>query len=170
MALWRKGYCRCRGGLGYRWRRFRRLPQNPVHRVQQPRHVHVEILPGIDLDCVAVGEIPQRLRQLRGLWHRGPQHQERDQRHAFAQHRLNLDPHRVRFIAEPVVRASRSQPARPDDGEHDVALVEHPVDVLPKIDAGRNVVDIAEDRIPAVMRHHAIKDPPADDAGILAAV
>jgi hypothetical protein len=39
-----------------------------------------------------------------------------------------------------------------------------------KIDAQRDVVDVAEDRSPAIPRHQAVEDAPRDNAGVLAAV
>jgi hypothetical protein len=42
--------------------------------------------------------------------------------------------------------------------------------VLAKIDAERDVVDVAKNRVAAILRHQAIEYAAGDDAGILAAI
>lgn len=109
--------------------------------------MNIEILPGIYLHGMPVGEIPDRIGQLRGPRHRRAKHENRDYRHLFAQPGLDLDAHRVSLIVKPGLATTRAEPFRANDGEQDVAFVEDVVDVLAKIRAWRNAVDVAKNRV-----------------------
>jgi hypothetical protein len=132
--------------------------------------VDVEILAGINRDGVAVGEVVQAFRKLLDPRHRAPQDQNRDHRAVFAQRDLDLDAHRVGGVGEPALPGARADPARPDDRENDIACIQNVGDELAEVDAGRNVVDVAEYHLPAVMRRQPVEDPPGDHLRIIAAI
>jgi hypothetical protein len=130
----------------------------------------IEILTGIDLDPVLVGEIPERVGQQRDSRHRRPLNHDRNERHALAQRRLDLDAYQIGLIAEPGLPGPRPEPSRADDRENDVALVEYYIDEFAKIGAGRNTVDVTKYGIATIMIGEAIEDPPGNDARIFPAI
>src|SRR5437763_13915587 len=119
----------------------------------------VEISSGIDVDRVAVSEILHALRKLLDPRHAGAQDEHWNYRPVLAQRGLNLDTHWVGGIGEPAQSGARSYPFWPDNRQNDVASVEHRADMPPEVDAGRDVVDVAEYRVPAVMRREPVEDP-----------
>src|SRR5215471_2158533 len=59
-----------------------------------------------------------------------------------------------------------ADPSRTDDREYDVALVQGFVDALPEIDAGRDIVDVAEHRVLSVVVRQPVKNAAGDDSRI----
>src|SRR6516164_9064508 len=53
-----------------------------------------------------------------------------------------------------------------DDREHDVALVQGFVDVFPEIDAGWDIVDVAENRVLSVVVRQPVENAAGDDSRI----
>src|SRR5215469_7028955 len=63
-----------------------------------------------------------------------------------------------------------ADPSRADDREHDVALVQGFVDVLPEIDAGRDIVDVAEHRVLSVLVRQPVENAAGDDSRIFPSI
>src|SRR5262249_17170905 len=63
-----------------------------------------------------------------------------------------------------------ADPSRTDDREHDVALVQGFADVLPEIDAGRNIVDVAEHRVLSVVVRQPVENATGDDSRIFPSI
>jgi hypothetical protein len=60
--------------------------------------------------------------------------------------------HRVGGVDQATLAGARPDPLWPADRQYDIALVEHRVDVFREVDTGRDVVDVAEHRLPPVSR------------------
>ena len=131
----------------------------------------MKIASGIDLGRIAEREVFQRHRQLARLRHDGAVHQHRDDADPPIQGGLDLDPDRVVFLLDAQMRAlGRAQPPRPDDGDQHVAVEQGIPDVVAKIGAERDAVDVHEDRAFAKLAGEPILDPPRDGVGIRAAI
>src|SRR5262244_3612974 len=63
-----------------------------------------------------------------------------------------------------------AHPPWTDDREHDVALVQGFVDVLPEIDAGWDIVDVAEHRVLSVMVRQPVENAAGDDSRIFPSI
>src|SRR5215471_7961178 len=59
-----------------------------------------------------------------------------------------------------------AHPPWTDDREHDVALVQSFVDVLPEIDTGWDIVDVAEHRVLSVLVRQPVENAAGDDSRI----
>jgi hypothetical protein len=145
--------------------------QKSVQGADQPVQVRMKVAPGIDFRGIAKGKISQAVREVGRLWHDGPIDQDRDDGDSSFQSGFDLDPNRVRLVADSrgTVRALTDPPWT---NHHDqrIALGQSLPDVLAKIDAERNVVDIHEYRVMAVSGREPVKYPSGDPCGIRSAV
>jgi hypothetical protein len=84
---------------------------------------------------------------------------------------IRIGAHGIGFLLDAVGRAaSGAQPIRPDNREQDSGLAQHVIDMDAKIDARRDIVDIAEDRFPAIMGGEPVEDSARHRLGIRTAV
>jgi hypothetical protein len=117
--------------------------QNRLHAADQSLDVLVEIAPGIDLQAVAVDEVPEAIRKLVDGGHRSAFHQDRNDRHPVAEGRLDFNADRVRRIVYPAPPPwQRSNPTFADDHKSDIRPRKYPIDVFSEIDAKWNIIDV----------------------------
>lgn len=102
---------------------------------------------------VQIGEIAEADRQFDTTGHFGAVDQHRNDRHLAFQRGLDLDPDRIGFLLHPdCASLVAAEPVCADQRHENVALQQSCADLRAKIDAKRNVFDIDEHGIFAVMR------------------
>ena len=105
----------------------------------------IEIAPGIDLQTVAIDELPEAIGKLIDVGHRSAFHQNRNEWHPVAQGRLDFDADRIRWIVDPAAAPWEwSKPTFADDDEGDICLSKYPIYVFSEIDANWDVIDISK--------------------------
>ena len=128
------------------WLRLsRRRAGQPVDLPDQPLHMRVEIDLGVNHGRLPVDEIAHVLWQIVPARHRRAVDQDRDHGDVLLERRLDFDAYPIVGVAEPrLARAVVPHPVGADDGEKDIAIVEHPFDVIAEVDADRRRIVIEE--------------------------
>ena len=145
--------------------------QDRLHTADQSLDVLVEIAPGIDLQAVTVDQFLQAIGKLLDIRHRRAFHQDWNDRYPVAEGRLDFDADRIGRIVDPSPPPwLRSRPTFADDHEGDIRLSKYAIDVFSEIDTQRDVIDIPEYRITAVMSHETIEYPPRDCGRIISPI
>jgi hypothetical protein len=123
------------------------------------------------LGGVEINEIAELFRQVGALRHLGAVDQHRNDRRLAFESGLDLHSDRVGLLvhARGAVGAL-AEPVRADHGDQHVGPLQGLLDVGAKIDAERDVIDVHEHRLLAVLRGEAIEDPPGDRRAVGAAV
>src|SRR5262245_55177832 len=120
---------------------------------------------GGDLRGVMIGQALEAVGQVLRLRHAGAADQDRDRRNAALQRGLHLDAHRIRLVVNAAWSGRRcAEPIGTDHGEQELVLGQRLRNVLAKIHPERDVVDIHEDGVLAVMLRQPIADAAVDRA------
>src|SRR6266436_2287969 len=126
----------------------------------------MEITTGIDRCGVKEGKILQAFGKLRTLRHPCRACQDGDDRNGVAQRRLDFETHEIGLVIYSSTAASAgAEPPRADNDQPDITLNNCIEDVDAKVLAKRNIVDIHEDRLLAIMDGEAIPNTARDHIG-----
>jgi hypothetical protein len=66
-----------------------------LHGADQPVDMHIEVAPGLDLDGIPVGELPDAFGQVGSVRHRRAIEQHRQHGNVALERGLELDAHRI---------------------------------------------------------------------------
>ncbi len=148
-----------------------RCMQDFVHGANQPVHVRMEIPPCVHLGCITVGKQLQTFWELCWSRHVGAVDEDGNDRHVSPQCGLDFYSYGVTGVRNSGMPAPiPAKPFRPNYDNENVSLFQCLINVLPKIDPERDVVDIHENRIFAEVHYKAIKNAPRHGGCIRAAI
>src|SRR5262249_28681151 len=139
-----------------------RMGYHALDPLDQALHVVVEIRVGADPMGMAVGQIPQTLRELLGRRDRGTPHQHGGDRELATQGGLDLDPDEVAAATAPAgpARPGDRKPFVPDAGEEDIAAGDTLGQDLAEIQPQGDRIDVLEDSPPTIMPRKVVVEPP----------
>ena len=119
----------------------------------------VEILTGIDGRSVVKGKIAQAFGQLVRLGHGRAVDEDRHHRNAPGKRGLNLDPDGIILVVDTRAAAlAGSAPFRPDQHQQRVVLAQFALDLLAKVHADWNAVDVDKDRVGTIIVRKPVPD------------
>ena len=140
--------------------------------IQETAHVRVEVRVPPHLKGLTVAQVPDRLGNLIRLRHLGTEHEHGNDGNGPRERRLHLDADEVVFVSQPLVAGcvDRCQPARTDHNEDDIAPGDRAGDLLSKVCAGGDRVDVGEDGRRTERCREAISDAANQIARVVTAV
>jgi hypothetical protein len=145
--------------------------QDRLQTADQSLDVLIEIAAGIYLEAVTVDQILEAIGKLFDVRHRSTLHQDWNDRHPVAEGRLDFNAYWIgRIVDPPSFPWLRSGPTFADDDERDIGLSKDGSDVLSKIYANRDVIDVQKDGSDTIMSDKTIKYSPGDPGGIISSI
>ncbi len=140
-------------------RRLGSARQDTIGGTDQAFHVVIEVASGIDFHGIAKREFLQARWQVGRLWHARVVDKHGNQRNSSLQRRLDLHPDRIALVVDSRLTGLRlAKPSLADHDQQDIALQQSPPDMFAEVGAERNIVDIDEHGLFAVMRNQPIKN------------
>ena len=138
--------------------------------MDKPIHVRMKIGSGIDLGCLQKCEIANAFGQLVGPRHYCLSNQDGNDGDVVSKCDFQFDTDPIGIFRYPGTSLFSSEPPIADNCNQRIAMVDRIFDVVAKIFAGRDSIDVHEHRSLPVVLAQAIVNPAAYRARIVAAI